>query len=132
MEENFFNKKFVYAVVGASNNREKYGFKVFKDLKDSGFKVIPINPHEKYILGVKVYKSLSSIKERVDVVVTVVPPKITEEIVKECFKLGINKVWMQPGSEDKEAIDFCRKHNIIAIYNTCIMVENHREDKFFI
>ncbi len=130
--EEFINKNFVYAVVGASNNREKYGFKVFRDLKDSGFKVVPINPHEDEILGVKVYKKLSDAKERIDVVVTVVPPKITEDIVKECYQLGINKIWMQPGSEDKEAIDFCREHKITVVYNTCIMVENHREDNFFV
>jgi hypothetical protein len=44
------NKKFLYAVIGTSNNQEKYGFKVFKDLLDGGYKVIPINPSEKEVL----------------------------------------------------------------------------------
>lgn len=130
--EEFIDKKFTYAVVGASNNREKYGFQVFKDLKNSGFKAIPVNPHEKEILGSKVYKQLTDIPGQIDVVVTVVPPKITEKIVEECLQLGINKVWMQPGSEDDEAINFCKNHNITVVYNTCIMVENHRTNKFFI
>lgn len=44
------DKNFIYAVVGASNNEEKYGYKVFKDLLDAGYKVLPINPSEKEIL----------------------------------------------------------------------------------
>jgi predicted CoA-binding protein len=44
------NKNFLYAVVGTSNNKEKYGYKVFKDLLNAGYKVLPINPNEKGIL----------------------------------------------------------------------------------
>ncbi len=125
MEEDFFNKNFTYAIVGASNNRDKYGFQVLKDLKDAGFKVIPVNPHESKILGLKCYPSISSVPEKIDVVITVVKPFVTEKIVDECSKLGINKVWMQPGSESKTAIGFCKTHSIRVVYNTCIMVERN-------
>ena len=123
MEEDFFNKNFVYAVVGASNNKAKYGFQVLKDLKDAGFKVIPINPHESKILDLKCYSSLSAVPKKINVVITVVKPSVTEKIVEECSKLSIDKIWMQPGSESKAAIDFCKSHNINFVYNTCIMVE---------
>jgi len=126
--DKFINRNFVYAVVGASKNREKYGFKVLKDLKDAGFSVIPVNPHENSILGLRVYKSLSEIPRRVDVVITVVKPVVTKEIVKECKKLGIRRVWMQPGSEDEEAIAFCRNNGINVVFNTCIMVEKASSD----
>jgi predicted CoA-binding protein len=125
MEEDFFNKDFTYAVVGASNNRAKYGFQVLNDLKIAGFKVIPINPHESEILGLKCYPSISSVPEKIDVVITVVKPSVTEKIVEECSRLSINKVWMQPGSESKKAIDFCKTHGINVVYNTCIMVERN-------
>ncbi len=120
--EDFINKRFVYAVVGASKNKEKYGFKVLKDLKDAGYNVIPVNPHENSILGLKVYHSISDIQKKVDVVVTVVKPEVTEVIVKECKKLGIRRVWMQPGSESRSAIDYCKKNGIDVVFNTCIMV----------
>ena len=123
MGSDFFNKNFTYAVVGASNNKTKYGFQVLKDLKDAGFKVIPINPHESAILDLKCYPSLSLVPEKIDVVITVVKPYVTENIVKECARLGINNVWMQPGSESKTAIKFCEDHKIRVIYNTCIMVK---------
>lgn len=52
------NKDYLYAVIGASNNKEKIGYKVFKDLLEGGYKVIPINPTEKEILGKQVYRTL--------------------------------------------------------------------------
>jgi predicted CoA-binding protein len=125
----FINKKFSYAVIGASNNEEKYGYKVFKDLLESGYKVIPINPYETLIDEVTVYSSLTNYyletKKKIDVVITVVPPKITESIIEESKKLGINKVWMQPGSESVEAIDLCIKNNIDFISGSCIMIEKN-------
>ncbi len=115
-----------YAVVGASNNNEKYGYKVTLSLKELGFEVIPINPNEKSILGLNAYPSLTDAIDdgnEIDTVIFVVPPKITENILQEVNKLGILKVWMQPGSESKNAINYCRENEIDVTYNACIMVE---------
>lgn len=116
------DKNFIYAVVGASNNPEKYGHKVLADLKNSGYKVVPINPNENEILELKAYKNLSEFEGSFDVVVFVVPPAVTEKILKEILELGIKNVWMQPGSESKKAIEFCNKNNINLIQNACIMI----------
>jgi predicted CoA-binding protein len=119
----FLDKKNVIAVIGASDNREKYGNIIFRDLRDAGYKVFPVNPKADYVEGQKCYHTLSEIPIRVDVVDTVVPPHITEEIVKECKNLGINKVWMQPGSESEKAILFCKENEINVIYENCIMAQ---------
>lgn len=118
------NRKYNYAVVGASNNPDKYGYKVFKDLLDSGFQVIPINHSQTEILGVKAFHSLFDYHNTIDVVVFVVPPKITEQVLLDVKKLGINNVYLQPGSESKEAINFCLRNKITCIHNACIMVSN--------
>lgn len=60
---------------------------------------------------------------KVDVVDIVVPPHITEQIVKECKQIGITKVWMQPGSESEEAIIFCKDNGIEVVYDNCIMAQ---------
>jgi len=73
--------------------------------------------------GDKCYHSLSEIPLKVDVVDTVVPPHITEQIVKECKEIGINKVWMQPGSESEKAIIFCKDNGIEVVYDNCIMAQ---------
>lgn len=117
------NKKKLIAIVGASSNPEKWGWKIYKSLKSSGSCVYPVNPKYKEINEDVCYPDLKSLPKKPDMVVAVVMPKITELIVEECKSLKINKVWMQPGSESKKAIDFCKNNNIEVIYNTCLVVD---------
>lgn len=120
------NKNFSYAVVGASNTKEKYWYKVFKDLLDEGYKVLPINPSEKEILWIKVYPSLSEVKKNIDIVVFVTQPAITEKILEEVKMLGIKNVWLQPGAESKNAIEFCKNNSIECIHDACIMIQRKK------
>ncbi len=122
----FLRKKNVYAVMGVSRNPRKYGYRVYKDLKNSGYKVYPINPNADEILGDKCYNSLEELPEKPDVVDLVVPPKITEDVVKKCKKLGIKRVWMQPGSESEKAINFCKENNIKIVHGICVMIERRK------
>jgi predicted CoA-binding protein len=119
----FLDKRNVFAVVGASRDPKKYGYQVYKDLKGAGYKVYPVNPNAQEILGDKCYPSLEKLPVKPDVVNVVVPPKVTEHLVETCKKLGITKVWMQPGSESEKAIKFCEENGINVIYGVCVMVE---------
>jgi hypothetical protein len=119
----FLNIKNTFAVVGVSKDPAKYGHKVYRDLRDAGFKVYPVNPNADEVLGDRCYRDLEALPRKPDVVDIVVPPKVTEVVVRTCKKLGIEKVWMQPGSESQAAIDFCRKNRIDVIYGICIMQE---------
>ncbi len=124
----FLDKRNVFAVVGASRDPQKYGHQVYKDLKNAGYKVYPVNPNAQEVLGDKCYPSLEELPERPDVVVVVVPPRATEQIVKACKELGVRKVWMQPGSESEEAVRYCEENGLEVIYNTCIMVQRRRRE----
>ncbi len=119
------NKKDFCAVIGASSNKEKYGYKVLKDLKESGYKTIPINLNENKILGLKAYKSILDVNVVIETAIFVIPPKTTEEILKDVKKLGIKKVWMQPGSESDQAIKYCDDNGIECTHNLCIMVRKN-------
>lgn len=125
----FLNKKNVFAVVGASRNPKKYGHQVYKDLQNAGYRVYPVNPNSNEILGNKCYPSLEALPVKPDVVDLVVPPRITERVVKTCKKLGIEKVWMQPGSESETAINFCRENGMDVVYGVCVMVERRSRVK---
>jgi len=125
--DNFLNKKNIFAVVGVSKNIKKYGYQVYKDLKNAGYQVYPVNPNVESILGDKCYVCLSDLPVKPDVVDIVVPSEITFEIVKECNKLEISKVWMQPGSELEESIDYCKDKNIDVLHNVCIIIERGKK-----
>lgn len=115
-----------YAIIGASNNPQKYGYIVLRDLKESGFNVVPINLHEEEILGLKVYKSILDYPGNFDIAVTIVPPQVTGQVVKEIKEKGIKMVWMQPGSESETAIQFCNDHGIEVKNDDCIMLAKQR------
>ncbi len=126
------NKNLTYAVVWASNDKNKYWYKVFENLLNNGYNVIPINPNEEKILGKKCYKNLSSYNKKIDTVIFVVPPKITEKILEEILIINnsrskdeIKQIRMQPWSESKKAISFCQKNKINFIANACIMIEKN-------
>ena len=119
------DKKNIYAVIGASNNVEKNWYKVFEDLLNWWYKVIPINPNEKTILWEKVYSILSSFDWKIDVVIFVVPPSVTQNVLLEVKKLWIKNVWMQPWSENDAAISFCNQEWINVVANSCIMIQRN-------
>jgi len=85
--------------------------------------VYAVNPNIDEVLGDRCYHSLSELPEMPDVVDTVVPPAVTEGIVKECKELGIARVWMQPGSESKKAINFCVENDIKVVHDMCVMIK---------
>lgn len=116
----------VYAVVGVSPDREKYGYRVFMDLKQGGYTVYAVNPGYDDIYGDRCYPDIRSLPEKPDVVEFVCPPKVTEEIVQALPGLGIFKAWMQPGAESEQAIEFCLENGIKVLYDICIMVQRRR------
>lgn len=122
----FLKKDNIFAVVGVSRDPNKYGRKVYLDLKQAGYKVYPINPNVKIIDGDKCYPSLKDLPEKPDVVDIVVPPEVTKKIVQECYTLGIDKIWMQPGSESEEAIRFCKERNMKVLHGVCVMIERRK------
>lgn len=122
--EEFLGKGYSFAIVGVSSNPDKWGRRIYEKLKENGFSAYPINPKYKKIGSNICYGSLSSLPKKPDVVITAVPPEVTYKILKECKDLAIDKVWMQPGSESKKAIDFCKEKNITAVSNLCFIVDN--------
>ena len=117
------DKKYAYAIVGASNNTDKFGYKVLLDLLEAGFNAIPINPKREYIEDIKVYHFLRDVPQKIDVAIFIVPPIVTEKVLLEVKELGINKVWMQPGSSSEDAIKYCEENSIDCMHDVCVMIQ---------
>ncbi len=120
IQEFLSQKKF--AIVGSFRNETKYAYKILINLKQRGYEVYPVNPKLKEVENIKCYPTVIDILTKIDVVVIVTPPEITEQIVEQCFEKGITKIWLQQGAESKKAIVFCQRNNIKVVYNTCIML----------
>ena len=111
------------AVIGASDDAAKYGHKVFAYLLGEGRSVVPIHPNGGTLLGAARYRTIAELPMTPTLVVTVVPPAVTEEIVKQCIARGVPAIWMQPGSESDAAIARARAAGITVTRNACIMLQ---------
>ena len=111
-----------FAIVGATNNPEKYGNQIVKNLKNRGYELYPVNPGLKEVEGIKCYPALANIPVKADVVDFVVPPDVTISILHQCQELGLERIWLQPGSESEAAIDFCRVNNLKVVHSVCVML----------
>ncbi|MCK4394033.1 CoA-binding protein [Candidatus Bipolaricaulota bacterium] len=101
------------AVIGASQNRSKIGYRIVENIVSSGYKgkVYPINPKGGEILGCAVYPNLSEVKGEVDVAVIAIPARFVFDSLKGCAAKGVKylviitrvRAWMpRPlGGEEK-------------------------------
>lgn len=110
-----------WAVVGASEDRSKFGNITFRELKRRGKRVYPVNPKATVVEGEPCYPSLSALPEKVERVLIVVPPKQGERVVREAAEAGIKQVWFQPGAESEAAVAYCRAHGMVAVAGYCIL-----------
>jgi predicted CoA-binding protein len=111
-----------WAVIGASDDRSKFGNITFRELKRRGKRVYPVNRNARQVEGETAYPSLSDIPEHVDRVLIVVPPKQGETVVREADEAGIDSVWFQPGAESLAALAYCEAHGMVAISGHCILM----------
>ncbi len=112
-----------WAVVGASEKPEKFGHIITTRLLKAGRKVYPVNPKGGAIGDLKFYTSLSELPEIPEIVDVVVPPAVALQVVEECAKLGIKRIWFQPGTRSPEAMARCEELGIDAVDDSCVLVE---------
>lgn len=123
----FTSKGNIVAVVGAAREPEKHGHRIFKKLIEDGFNAYPVNPNAEEVEGKKCYPDLHSLPHKPTVVISVVPPQATETLLIPMRNLGINKLWMQPGSESQRIYSICERLNIRFVSNACFVVDGLKE-----
>jgi uncharacterized protein len=96
------------AVIGASSDPRKFGNRAIRAFRRQGYTVIPINPNEKTIEGLKAYASVLDVPGTIDMATFYVPPQIGEQVIAEIARKGIPEVWLNPGSESDELVRLAR------------------------
>ena len=102
----------VVAVVGASNNPGKFGNRAVRAFQRQGYTVVPINPHELEVDGLKTYKSVLDVPGPIDMATIYVPPEIGEQVIEEIARKKIPEVWLNPGAESDALIARARALDI--------------------
>ena len=109
-------QKQVVAVVGASRDRHKFGNKALRAFRDAGHTVIPINPHETEVEGVRAYASVLDVPGPIDMATVYVQPDTALRLLDEFQRKRIPEIWLNPGADDDDVLAEARKRrlNIIA------------------
>jgi acyl-CoA synthetase (NDP forming) len=109
------------AIIGASNQRDKFGNKAVRAYFQQGFTVYPVNPKEMRIEGLPVFRSVLDIPGPVDRASFYVPPAVGLKIIGEMAKKGVREVYLNPGSESVELIEKARSLGIEPIVACSIL-----------
>ena len=102
----------VVAVIGASSHRQKFGNRAVRAFREQGYTVVPINPHETEVEGLKTYASVLDVPGPIDMASFYVPPEIGEQVIDEVARKKIAEVWLNPGAESERLIARARSLSI--------------------
>lgn len=110
------------AVVGLSSHEWRPSYEIAEYLLKQGYKVIPVNPREKTVLGQHAHPRLEDVPEPVDLVNIFRRPEHVPEIVESAIRIGAKAVWMQPGTENAAAVRRAKEAGLMVVAGPCIFV----------
>jgi predicted CoA-binding protein len=111
------------AVAGVSRDEKQPANLIYRRLRATGHEVFAVNPHAARVEGDQAYPAVTAIPGGVDGVVVVTPPEVVEDVVADCAKAEVPRVWLHrgfgPGSSSPAAVAYCREHGISVIPGGC-------------
>jgi predicted CoA-binding protein len=117
------------AIVGLSPKAERDSHKVGKYLREHGYRIVPVNPGQKEILGEKSYRNLKAIPFPVDTVNIFRKSEAVPPIVDDAIAIGAKVVWMQLGIVHNRAADKARQAGLAVVMSKCIKIEHMNMSK---
>ncbi|TAL70818.1 MAG: CoA-binding protein [Bacteroidetes bacterium] len=110
------------ALVGVSRNPKKFGYAAFKELKEKGMRIIPVNPEAIEIMGEKSYPNIKMLPPEVKGIIVLTKKDQTASVVREAKEKGIKQIWIQQMADSKEALQELKGSDINFITGECILM----------
>jgi uncharacterized protein len=110
------------AIVGVSRNPKKFGFAAYKELKDKGMKIVPVNPMTDQIMGEKCYRNIDMLPPDIRGIIILTKKAQTATVVREAKAKGIKNIWIQQMAESSEALKELNGTDINYITKECILM----------
>jgi len=114
------------AVVGLSAEWHRPSFFAAKYMQEHGYRIIPVNPRYREILGEKCFDSLKKIKEKVDIVDVFRKTQDVLPIAEDAIAIGARVLWQQIGVKNEEAAARARAAGLEAVMDHCVKIEHGR------
>jgi uncharacterized protein len=110
------------AVVGASRDPNKAGGSVPVGLQQRGFRIVPINPFADELFGERVYRSLSEVPFKIDLVDVFRPAQDAPEIARQAAAVGAGALWLQLNIRSDEARQIAEAAGLDYVEDECTAV----------
>jgi uncharacterized protein len=111
------------AVVGVSRKADDFSQKLFCELRNRGYDVVPVNPEVDEIDGQRCFAHLQDVQPPVDAALLMTSPAVSDRVVEECASAGVTRVWMYraggAGAVSTKAVRFCESHGMSVIPGEC-------------
>jgi predicted CoA-binding protein len=111
------------ALIGVSRNPGDFSRRLFHEMCERGYDMVPINPIAEEIEDRQCFPCLQVVKPPVDGVLVMTPFHQTLRVVRDCAEAGIRRVWMYraagKGAVSAEAVNFCRANGIQVVEGYC-------------
>ena len=92
------------AIIGASNDRAKFGNKAMRAFLQQGYEVFPVNPKEESVEGLQAFKSIADVPVRPQMITVYLPPPILLKVLPDIAVRGCDELWLNPGTESDDVI----------------------------
>jgi predicted CoA-binding protein len=92
------------AIIGASNDRNKFGNKAVRAFRQQGYTVYPVNLKETEIEGLPAYKSIFDVPVRPHLISVYLPPAVLLHALPDIGAKGCDELWINPGAESDEVL----------------------------
>ncbi len=112
------------AVVGISDNPMRPSFGVSEYMRQHGYRIIPVNPQVREVLGEKSYATLAEIPDKIDILNIFRKPEFVPDLVDEAIRLKIPAIWMQEDVVHEEAAAKARAAGVFVVMDKCILKEH--------
>ena len=117
------------AVVGLSSNPARPSHEVSEYMQRAGYRIIPVNPNEREVLGEKSYARLEDVPEKIEIVDVFRKAEDVPPVVEGAIRVGAKVLWMQLGIENAEAAEKTRRAGLIAVEDACMFVEHRKRNR---
>lgn len=115
------------AVVGLSSNPQRASYGVARYLQRHGYRIIPVNPNEREVLGEKAYARLEDIPEKIEIVDIFRRSEEAGRHVDEAIRIGARAVWLQEGVIDHQAAARAQAAGLVVVMDRCILKEHLKQ-----
>jgi predicted CoA-binding protein len=109
------------AIIGASNDRRKFGNKAVRAFLQQGYEVFPVNPKEEIIEGLKVFKTIGEVPVRPQLISVYLPPPVLLNVLPDIAAKGCDEFWLNPGTESDAVLAECERLGLNVIQACSIL-----------